>query len=456
MDSQINRQHLKKAMIPLGLFFILAFAYLLAIPSGESPDEGGHVQCIEQVSLLNRLPIMEPKPTGQSWARTYALSGIVCYHMPGYYLLAGTLQEAVHTFTEQPLHYEFPPSNPNGPSPNMFLHAAKTSPFPLEEPATMTILRLFSLLLWAGMCLLTYGIARRLAPQQTLAAPLAVTILAGWPQFVFMSRAINNDALAIPLSILVLWLLLDVGKPNRYVWVTLLACLAVLTKLTNLYLLILLALVIPAEIWWMPNNRKRYLFPMLISVALVLGTALLITQHPVLSQHAQYTFRVTSRIAERASTWAYWGDVAALTLRSGWVGFGMMNIFAPQWQVNLWWLLVGLSLLAGLVWFIRLNWHRPTFKMHAFIIFLWTSAIVGGYLRINLNRFQPQFRYLFALLPLITFFAGLGLEWVYGRFTPSSSRAASYLLLLLAGILLLANGWIIWQIVMPAYGVFNI
>lgn len=454
MLSEKRRQLIKNLTIPLGLFLLLALGYLFVIPSGESPDEGGHVQCIEQVSRFNRLPIMEPKPSGLTWERTYALSGIVCYHMPGYYLLTGYLQKALHTITNKPLHYEFPPSNPNGPSPNMFLHASKTKPLSLEEPATMILPRLFSIFMWGFMVLLTYCITRRVMPQQKLAALLALTLLAGWPQFLFMSRAINNDALSIPLSILVLWLLLDIGKPNRFIWATLFACLAVLSKFTTIYLLIMLLLVIPAEIWFTPINRKSYLASTLLSLAILLGTVLLITQHPVLSEHTNYTFRVTSKISDNASNWSYWGDVVQLTLSSGWVGFGMMNIFAPQWQAYLWWSFIGLFSVIGIFRFIKLNYRQTNFKMQAFIVLLWVGAIVGGYLRINLNRFQPQFRYLFALLPIFTMFSGIGLAQTANFFAKSQKSRELYLVGTLAAFLFLVNSWIIWQIVIPAYNVY--
>jgi uncharacterized membrane protein len=304
------------------------------------------------------------------------------------------------------------------------------------------------------MVLLTYSITRRVAPQQKLYALLAVTILAGWPQFLFMSRAINNDALTIPLSILVLWLLLDIGKPNRFIWATLFSCLAVLSKLTSLYLLIMLPIFMPAEIWFFAAKRKKYIMPTLLSLGMVVGTLVLVTQHPILSEHAQITFRSTSNISDRASEWSYWVDVFNLTLGSGWVGFGMMNIFAPQWQANLWWSFIALCSVAGLFWFVKLNYQKPYFKLQAFILLLWVGAALSGYVRINLNRFQPQFRYLFALLPVLTLFSGIGLGQLATFVTKSRQRSTYYFVSALALFLLLINGWIIWQIVIPAYNVY--
>ena len=71
-----------------------------------------------------------------------------------------------------------------------------------------------------------------------------MTLVAGWPQFLFMSRAINNDSLAVALSVGVLAVLVDVGKPRRYVMASVLAALAILTKLTMIFAIAAIALAL--------------------------------------------------------------------------------------------------------------------------------------------------------------------------------------------------------------------
>lgn len=48
-------------------YLTLALLYMLVIPVGESPDEPSHLQCIEQVSLRNRIPVIDPRPQGTVW-----------------------------------------------------------------------------------------------------------------------------------------------------------------------------------------------------------------------------------------------------------------------------------------------------------------------------------------------------------------------------------------------------
>ena len=113
-------------------YLTLALLYMLAIPAGESPDEPSHLQCIEQVSLRNRIPVIDPRPQGTVWwARERIISGLVCFHMPLYYLLAGYTQKLVHLISATPIHYEFPPNNPlweTGASVAMFAQTPKDSP----------------------------------------------------------------------------------------------------------------------------------------------------------------------------------------------------------------------------------------------------------------------------------------------------------------------------------------
>ncbi len=77
-----RKRWLLLAAPPSILYLMLATLYFLAIPLGESPDEPGHIQCIQQVALYDRLPIVDPKPQGEWWKPGVTLSGRMCYHMP--------------------------------------------------------------------------------------------------------------------------------------------------------------------------------------------------------------------------------------------------------------------------------------------------------------------------------------------------------------------------------------
>ena len=73
-------------------------------------------------------------------------------------------------------------------------------------------------------------------PEKHNVALVSAILMAGWPQFLFMSRAISNDILTAVLSLAVLTTLIALGNPNRYIWAALLTGLAVLTKSTALFI----------------------------------------------------------------------------------------------------------------------------------------------------------------------------------------------------------------------------
>lgn len=433
--------------LPLLLYVTLSGLYLFAIPSGESPDEGGHVQCIEQVARERRLPVMEPLPVGRSWSRTVALSGVLCYHMPLYYMVSGSIQIMTHGLTGAPLHYEFPPTNPTGPRPAMFLHDSKTSFWRLTEPATMIVLRFFSIILGGALVVTTYAIGLVLFSGNRSTSSVGAVVLAGWPQFLFMSRAINNDALAIPLSAVVLLLLLQAGRPERFVPASIVAAVATLTKLTAAFTALVVLVVWCLEFWRWSEKRQHYIKAGFTSLALLAATVGLIGLHPLLSEHVHYTRSITASIAERALEPSYWLEVAKITFHSGWAVFGMMNVPAPDWQAVLWWFLVGGSIIVGGAKMVKVNSRSACGRMQLFTITMWAMVVVGAYVRINMNRFQPQFRYLFALLPILATLAAAGLVQLSRQ-----TRWGRYVgLPVLTGMLLLANLWIITRLLPSAY-----
>lgn len=448
--------------LPYGLYLALALLYMLAIPAGESPDEPGHLQCVEQVARLQRLPQIEPEPSGRWWSREALLSGAMCYHMPLYYLLGGALVRGTHAVTGAPLHFEFPASDPNwGQTNAMFIHEKEALfSLPLSEPPTLTALRLFSVLLGAAVIWASGSVARTLFPSRPMMAVGAATLAAGWPQFVFMSRAISNDVPAAALSALVLVILLrDVGKPRRFIWATLLAALAILTKLNMLTLGIAIAAVFVAETIAIPQGRstarrmahdatrRDYRLPAVIGILIFSLLFTIIALQPTLRRHALLAAASFGGIRPEALTLAYWLDVAALTLNSGWARFGWMNVPAPAWQTAVWWAFMGI----GVALSIRELWREHAQNSHlrtlfAIILAVWVGSVTIGYLRINLNRFQPQFRFALALIPVLaTAAAGYA-----GRLTRRPSRSAA-LIVALAVTLFAANVWLLTSIVGPTY-----
>ena len=435
--------------VPVTLYFVLSFVYLFAIPIGESPDEPGHLQCIEQVARYNRIPITQPEPEGDEWwERGRIVSGQMCYHMPFYYLVGGTLQRSLAWVAAEPLPVELPPNNPEwGVQAGMFAHSDKSSFLTIPEPVTLIGLRLLSMGLGAVTLWATYVVARQIFPAQEAVAVMAATIVAGWPQFLYMSRAINNDVPATALAVATLAVLLQAGRPNRFIIAAALAGLAVFTKLSMSFTVGVVCVAWLLELLRQRQPRWPYIRAMLICIALWTGEALLLWLHPTLRLHVQQSALSFAAIPAAAWTGSYWGDVFLLTLSSGWARLGWMNLPAPVWHAYIWWAGIGLTTASGVYLALRQQ-SASRQRLLLLIVAAWWAGVAVAYVRINFNRFQPQFRFALAVLPLLATFSAAGcLSWLTEK--PRWQVGA---ILLLSLVLVGYNLWFVFTVVGPAYG----
>lgn len=431
--------------LPVIVYLSLTILYLFAVPSGESPDEPSHLQCIEQVALLGRLPEVEPRPTGAWWSRTNAISGYLCHHLPLYYLLGGLTQQVMHQLTGAPLHFEFPPSYPDGPRPAMFQAISKTSFFRLTEPVTVLALRILSIALGLLTLWAAYRVSKAILPDNYTAGVMAATLVAGWPQFLYMSRAINNDVLATALAVIVLALILPVGQPRRLVLATLTACAAILTKINMLFTLgvIAMAYVIEWVVW--RDRRAAYIRSGMISGLTVCSLITLIALQPTLRQHVVsdlFAFNAPNSAVLAPDYWLQWLN---LTFSSGYARFGWMNVPAPDWQATVWWLFIGATGLSGAS-SVRRVAHGHEAVTRLVLIGGWLLAVLAAYVKLNLNRFQPQFRFMLTMLPILGALSAIG----YSHWT-RSTRRQQLALLALAFALAAVNLWIVFGLIVPTY-----
>jgi len=437
-----------RILIPIGLYLCLSLLYLFAVPSGESPDEPSHLRCIEQVSIENRLPEVDPKPSGLWWERTATVSGYLCHHLPLYYLAAGAMQKIVQGIGDAPQHFELPPNNPGWTSgaPAMFLHTDKTSFFMIPEPRTVVAVRILSILLGLIIVWACYQTARAVLPDDATLPIIAAVLCAGWPQFLYMQRAINNDILATALASGVLIVLLKVGRPYRFIWATGLACLAVLAKLTMSFTLVVVALAFGLEWFTFRTQRKNYLTAALVCLGITGLLAMLLIFQPTINHHLVADQRGFGSTLPQAATVAYWLDVLKLSISSGFARFGWMNLPAPEWQAYAWWGGIVVTALLGLQIILKgARDHRQ--KLLLITLFIWTAGVLAIYLRLNSNRFQPQFRFAFPLLPIVCTFAAAGWLRVARRFT----RKGVFVVGLPLALLVIVNLYLIIAVIVPAY-----
>jgi hypothetical protein len=437
--------------LPVALYLFLCVLYLFAIPPGESPDEPSHLQCIEQVSILNRIPIVDPLPSGLWWTRERVISGLTCYHLPLYYLTAGYTQKTLAQITGEPLHYELPPTAPNfatGASVAMFRHESKAHFLTLTEPKTLTALRVLSILLGLLVFWATYRLARRLAPALPYAPILAMTLVAGWPQFVFMSRAISNDILAAALSSATLAVLVGSDHPRRYIAASALAVAAFLSKTTTSFVVGVAMFSWATEWRSVPVgiHRGQLIRSGLVSLVILSALVALLALQPALREKIQTTTQTVTSINPAAQTVAYWGNVFRTTLQSGWGRFGWMNLATPDSQVYAWWGFLAISGAIGFISATRQS-HDSTARRVILISILWAMCALALYSRFQFNRFQPQFRLVLSVVPVLTAFSGIGIS----AFLGASGRLQRLAILVLLALLLVANLWIVFAVLVPAY-----
>jgi hypothetical protein len=321
----------------------------------------------------------------------------------------------------------------------MFLHEEGWG---LAEPFTVTIVRVASLILGLIILWSTYRVAEILFSGQQLVAVTAAVLVAGWPQFLYMSRAINNGLLATALSVVTLVILLESRRPERYIKAALLASLAVLAKLTASFTIVAVLLTYSLELWLEDEDRKSYVGPGIGMLAVFLLLAGLIATEPTLQTNFLRGFRFFSDVAPAATTLSYWVEVVELTASSGWARFGWMNVAAPAWQVYGWWLFILVATVLGV--YALKHSSGQTSRIILFTIILWSGGVFLSYARINLNRLQPQFRYAFTLLPVLGAFAGAGYLYLFRR----QRRLA---LIALVSLLVLVNLWMVFRLIIPIY-----
>lgn len=349
--------------------------------------------------------------------------------------------------TNQPLvKFEFPPSNPESIRP-MFLHGAAGSFWHVQDSLPLLAVRFFSILLSAVVVIGAYKTARVLYPGKQSIGSMSILLIAGWPQFVFMSRAINNDSLATAVAVLIFVLMLhQVGNPQRYIFAALLAVIGVLSKLTVTFTIGVILASWCIEILFYKNLRRNYLLVLLTCLALWVSAFWLLNAHPILGEKIQVNQITSLNIPERATQLSYWGDVFLLTLSSGWARFGWMDIATPMWHAYLWWAFIGSLFLIGLASLIR-NANNREKRWQILFVILWLFGVFLSFIRINITVFQPQFRFAWASLPPLSVLAASGWQIANQKF-PSWEKFSPVFLYL---FFFLYNVWIMQGILGDIY-----
>ena len=189
----------------LGLFVILGAIYALVTPVFEASDELWHYPMIRHLADGNPLPVQvfDPAQAGP-WKQEAS-------QPPLYYYLGAALTFWMDASDMETIRWENPHVD-NGiltddGNINLTIHNPAWNPWQGTLLA-VRIVRLFSVLLGALTVYLTYLIGKELAPNRPEIALGAAALNAFTPMFLFISGAVNNDNLAIPLASLAILLMI--------------------------------------------------------------------------------------------------------------------------------------------------------------------------------------------------------------------------------------------------------
>lgn len=184
-------------LLILILFFLLGSSYALITPAFEASDELWHYPMIRHLADGNPLPVQvfDPALAGP-WRQEAS-------QPPLYYYLGAALTFWVDTNDMEQVRW-LNPHVDNGVitvdgNTNLAVHDPARSGWQGTLLA-VRIVRLFSVLLGVATVWLTYLIAKEVAPQRADVTLGAAAVNAFLPMFLFISGAVNNDNLAVPLA----------------------------------------------------------------------------------------------------------------------------------------------------------------------------------------------------------------------------------------------------------------
>lgn len=404
-------------------YLIIGASFALLTPPWQVPDEPAHYNYIRILAEERRLPVLEMGD------------------YPAEHLEAIKAQRFPPEMSIDSLRYE------SHQPPLYYLMAAPV--FALTRGALVP-LRLFSLVLGAGVILLAYAAVRGLFPYQPLLALGSAAFVAFLPQHVAMMAGVNNDSLAELILAAVVWQLILLVQAEsaetvgaaRAAFLGGLIGLGLVTKTTDYLALPLAALALGLR-WHRGCAGCERLALLIFGPALAIGLPWWVRNAVTyggldLLGLGRHNWVVVGQ--PRTSEWlaAYGAAEVArrfvqTTFQSFWGQFGWMGVVLDQR------IYAGLALVSGLVglgWVLQLAGTRPTFtRAQRDGLILLAGLVVltlTSYLWYNLTFVQHQGRYLFpALIPI-----GLGVTVGLRRvFQPDGARlAAALLLALLAGL----------------------
>ncbi|MCC6189004.1 MAG: glycosyltransferase family 39 protein [Anaerolineales bacterium] len=425
----------------LAVYFFLGALYAIHTPAWQAPDEPAHYNYIRHLVEQRALPVLQPGDYDEAY-----LNRLKAERFPPDLPVASLRYEA----WQPPLYY---------------LLAAPV--FALTGGDLLSV-RLLTLLLGAGVVILTWHLARLLFPNALGLAPAAAGFAAFLPQHVAMLAAANNDALAEVWTAAGLWLCLQAllapssaARPARWRLGVVLG-LGFLTKLSTYPLAGLMGvtlLLLARRERWAPRRlagaAAQVFVPAVLLGSLWWGRNLAVyggLDCLGLQRHDEVVVGQL-RTGDALAVWGTAGYIQRFlqtTFQSFWGQFGWMGVVMDR---RVYWALLAFTLLVvtGLVGAFarrRRTGLSPAQRDAAVLAVVAVLLALAVYLYYNLTFVQFQGRYLYPALPLLAVGTAIGLrgwaQWMsasaarLGRRWGARPRRMVVELLALAPIALLA------------------
>jgi len=406
----------------LAAYLVIAGEYATRTPDWQAPDEPAHYNYVRQLADEGHFPVLEMG----DWQQDYQTQLVASGFDPK---LTDRIQTIEYEDHQPPLYY-----------------LLQTPIYALSDGNLITM-RLFSMLLGAGVVGFTWLALWVLAPRWPGSALTGAAFVAFLPQHISILASVSNDALAeLIVAVTLLATLVYLGnrrtlpeetddveqavQPRKIhpVWLGVLVGLALLTKTTIYFLAGVVALAIVLrwrrEHW--PWQRAFREFAVVFIPALLIGGVWWVrnldvyggTDFTGLTRHENVTIgqpRTDEWIdtVYGGSTRMYLENYAKTTFRSFWGQFGWMALPMPS-HVYTALLLFSLAVISGAaLFFWKHGWSRQlTPPQHdALLIFAAVFIFVSAaYLLYNLDFVQFQGRYLYPALLPFAFLVAAGLN----------------------------------------------
>ncbi|MGD1996678.1 MAG: glycosyltransferase family 39 protein, partial [Anaerolineae bacterium] len=424
----------------LAVFVTLGTIHSVVVPPFEASDELWHYPMVEYIADHWSLPVQDPANVGP-WRQEGS-------QPPLYYAAAAAATFWIDT-SHMTMVRHLNPHVDNGVATldgniNLVVHNPSLESFPWRGTVlAVHLVRLLSVLMGAGAVYLAYRLVRRLFPARPALALGAAGINAFTPMFVFISGAVNNDNLIIPLCTLALLLMVriadlrlqiaDQGVFRREVMLGVVIGLAALTKQSGLALFPLAAVAVAARTWHQHSEAKlsRRLALIIAHSSLVIVTALLISGWWYWRNWRLYGdplgWNVFTEILGQRDVPAGWIQLwrERFSFLAGyWGNFGGLNVQMPAWTYAV---LEGVVILAAvglIVGGVRSTlWNDKSRGATTFVIrhlpflisVLWPAAVLAGWVRWARLTWSSQGRLVFPAISVWSMLMGLGLAGWFPR-----------------------------------------